>query len=77
MNWIYKDNPCKDCTDRPPDKGCGMHSKCERYAEWVSEKDKRKEQKHIDQKGNKVLDDFLIGNSRKRRETATGKKGGK
>lgn len=72
MNWIYKDNPCGECQDRPPDKGCGMHSKCDRYLAWVAEKDRRKEQRHMEKKAEKALDEFLIGSNKKRKDKALG-----
>lgn len=74
MNWIYKGNPCGNCPDRPPDRGCGMHSTCEKYAEWVAAKDERKNQKFMGNQKDKMLDDFLIGSNKKRREKAVGKK---
>lgn len=74
MNWIYKDNPCVGCTDRPLDRGCGMHSSCEKYAKWVAEKDERKNQKYLGNQREKMLDDFLVGGNKKRREKAVGNK---
>lgn len=64
----YGKTPCKDCQDRVS----GCHAKCERYQDWVAQKEERKSQIIKQRETENALDEFLIGNNKKRRERING-----
>lgn len=54
---LYRDNPCKECKDRP---SLACHSHCEKYRLWREAYDSRKEQICAERSRQSQLDGFEV-----------------
>ena len=60
MAMAKKQAPCKECPDRPPDRGCGNHGTCEKYLTFREELNAQTRERRADEKRNSMLNDFYV-----------------
>lgn len=53
-------SPCKECTDKPQDKGCGNHANCDRYKEYRAALNNDNAERRKEDKRESMLNDFYV-----------------